>query len=239
MAGPGAGRVVLLSADPMLVRVMAVSLRARNWEVVTAATGLLGDPVPAGAGAGPTVLVVDLGALRLLTCGNRSTALSRLCAWPGVPVVVLAESPRGREILGAVQAGAADFVVKPFPLRTLLDRLEAAAALESGPVPERVTTADFDLDLNSRTARRDDREIPLPGADWRLLALLVHRRGLLLVPARDDPAGTAGGPAAIRDGMRRLRIALEPDPALPRYLISEPGLGYRLRASHHHGTLRS
>jgi two-component system KDP operon response regulator KdpE len=152
-----------------------------------------------------------------------------------VPIIVL--SVRGEEYdkVGALDAGADDYVTKPFAMGELLARLRAALRRPETEVGARViTTDDFTLDLAGKRASRDGADIRMTPTEWHIVELLVRHRGQLVSQQRllREVWGPEHEHATnyLRVYLAQLRRKLEPDPTRPRYFITEPGLGYRLEA---------
>ena len=161
--------------------------------------------------------------------------LAGIRGWSPIPVIVLSARSTSAEKVEALDAGADDYVTKPFGMDELLARVRAAVrrgavAGVDEPV-ESVTTADFTVDLGAHRVLRDGAPVRLTPTEWSLLELLVRHAGRL-VPQR-QLLTEVWGPAYehethyLRVYLAQLRRKLEPDPAKPRYLITEPGVGYR------------
>jgi two-component system KDP operon response regulator KdpE len=157
--------------------------------------------------------------------------------WSSVPIIVLSAREREAEKVAALDAGADDYVTKPFGMDELLARLRAAvrrgADGDDEPV---VTTPDFTVDLAARTVvRADGSSARLTPTEWHVLEVLVRHRGRLVTGRQllHDVWGPAYGSETnyLRVYLARLRRKLEPDPARPRYLLTEPGMGYRFAPS--------
>ncbi len=220
-------RVLVVEDEPALARALSITLRARHYDVVVAHTGA--EALDAAATAQPDVIVLDLGLPDL----DGMDVLTALRGWSKVPVVVLSARRSSGEKVAALDAGADDFVTKPFGMDELLARLRAAVRRSPGEeAPAVVETASFTVDVARRRVTRDGEEVRLTPTEWNLLAVLarepgqiVGRRQLLLElrgPNLDSETHY------LRVYLAQLRRKLEPDPARPRHLITEPGVGYRL-----------
>jgi two-component system KDP operon response regulator KdpE len=149
-----------------------------------------------------------------------------------VPIIVLTVRDQERDKVSALDAGADDYVTKPFGMAELLARLRAALRRAS-PVDEHavIETADFSVDLGAKRVRRGTDEIRLTPTEWHLVELLVRSPGKLL--AQKDLLHEVWGPQYdqqtnyLRVYMAQIRRKMEPDPSRPRYFITEPGMGYR------------
>jgi len=219
-------RILLVDDEPQLLRALGINLRARGYDVVTATDGRAA--LQAAAKTLPDLVVLDLG----LPDMDGVEVVSGLRGWSTVPIVVLSARDAQRDKVAALDAGADDYVTKPFGMDELLARVRAAlrrsSANDAGPV---VTTPDFVIDLAARTVLRGDVEVRLTPTEWHVLDVLV-RNADKLVPQRQllqEVWGPAYGTETnyLRVYLAQLRRKLEPDPAKPRYLHTEPGLGYR------------
>jgi len=219
-------RILLVDDEPQLLRALGINLRARGYDVVTATEGRAA--LQAAAKTLPDLVVLDLG----LPDMDGVEVVSGLRGWSTVPIVVLSARDAQRDKVAALDAGADDYVTKPFGMDELLARVRAAlrrsSANDAGPV---VTTPDFVIDLAARTVLRGDVEVRLTPTEWHVLDVLV-RNADKLVPQRQllqEVWGPAYGTETnyLRVYLAQLRRKLEPDPAKPRYLHTEPGLGYR------------
>ncbi|MEO7236525.1 MAG: response regulator transcription factor [Lapillicoccus sp.] len=220
--------VLVVDDDPHLRRTLGINLRARDYEVELTADGrsalqALGDRIP-------DVVILDLGLPDL----DGVDVLRRLREVSRVPVVVLSARHDSDDKVEALDAGADDYVTKPFGMDELLARIRAAvrrgeSTTDQGLV---VTTGHFTLDFGERHAvGADGEEIRLTPTEWRLLDSLTRRPGHLVT--HTELLRAAWGPAYgrelnyLRVYASQLRRKLEPDPATPRYLVTEPGVGYR------------
>jgi two-component system KDP operon response regulator KdpE len=220
-------RAVVVEDDRALARALAITLRAAGYEVTTAGTGAAG--LEAVAQGHPDVVVLDLG----LPDMDGLDVLAALRGWSQVPVLVLTARSTGDDAVEALDAGADDVVTKPFGMDVLLARLRAAVrrgpAEAAAPV---VTTASFTVDLHRRLVVRDGEPVRLTPTEWHLLEVLARAPGRV-VP-QQLLLGELRGPHLAGDGhylrvyVAQLRRKLEPDPARPRHLLTEPGVGYRL-----------
>ncbi|MDQ6897078.1 MAG: response regulator transcription factor [Actinomycetota bacterium] len=223
--------VLVVDDEPHLRRTLSINLRARDYEVETAADGrsalqVLGERVP-------DVIVLDLGLPDI----DGVDVLRRVREVSTVPVVVLSARHDSDDKVEALDAGADDYVTKPFGMDEFLARIRAAVrrgAAEGAKAHESlvVTTADFTLDMGERLATdRAGHDIRLTPTEWRLLEALARRPGHLVT--HTELLRAAWGPAYgrelnyLRVYASQLRRKLEPDPAAPRYLLTEPGVGYR------------
>jgi two-component system KDP operon response regulator KdpE len=220
-------RVLLVDDDPALVRALSINLKARGYEVDVAYTGARALEL-AGSRL-PDVIVLDLGLPDL----DGLEVLHGLRGWTRIPVLVLSAREEQAEKVAALDAGADDYVIKPFGMDELLARLRAAlrrAAPVSTDVPV-IVTSHFTVDLSARRVTRPDGEVRLTPTEWHLLELLVRSPGRLLT--QRQLLQEVWGPAYqsetnyLRVYIAQLRRKLEPEPSRPVHLITEPGLGYR------------
>ncbi|MET0965448.1 MAG: response regulator [Nakamurella sp.] len=222
-------RVLVVDDDRPLARALAINLKAHGYDVTVAYDGRAA--LAEAARAHPAVVVLDLGLPDL----DGIEVLAGIRGWSAVPVIVLSARSTSAEKVAALDAGADDYVTKPFGMDELLARIRAAARRAATSVGgtgiDVVTTADFVIELAAHRVLRGDEVVRLTPTEWSLLELLVRNPGKL-VPQR-QLLTEVWGPAYehethyLRVYLAQLRRKLEPDPAHPRYLITEPGVGYR------------
>ena len=224
-------RVLIVDDEPGLRRALAINLRARDYEVDLAADAT--TALALAARHPPDAVVLDLG----LPDMDGRAVIAGLRGWTRAPIIVLSARTTQGDKVDALDAGADDYVTKPFGMDELLARLRAAlrrgADGEDAPV---VDTEHFSVDLAARQVRAPDGEpIRLTPTEWHLLEVLVRHEGKLV--ERRRLLQEVWGPAYetetnyLRVYMAQLRRKLEPDPAHPRHLLTEPGMGYRFVAS--------
>ena len=221
-------RVLVVDDDRPLARALSINLRAHGYEVVVAHDGRAA--LTELARIHPAVVVLDLGLPDL----DGIEVLAGIRGWSAVPVIVLSARSTSGEKVEALDAGADDYVTKPFGMDELLARVRAAVRRGAPPatdVVEQVVTDDFTVDLGAHRVFRAGETVRLTPTEWSLLELLVRHRGKL-VPQK-QMLTEVWGPVYetethyLRVYLAQLRRKLEPDPAHPRYLITEPGVGYR------------
>ena len=221
-------RVLVVDDDRPLARALAINLKAHGYDVTVAHDGRAA--LTEVARAHPAVVVLDLG----LPDQDGIEVLAGIRGWSAVPVIVLSARSTSAEKVAALDAGADDYVTKPFGMEELLARIRAAvrrAAPPASAAVDVVTTADFTVDLAAHRVLRGGQAVRLTPTEWSLLELLVSHAGKL-VPQK-QLLTEVWGPAYehethyLRVYLAQLRRKLEPDPARPRYLITEPGVGYR------------
>jgi two-component system KDP operon response regulator KdpE len=219
--------VLVVDDDPALVRALTINLRARGYEVHAAATGAAA--LRLAAAHLPDAVVLDLGLPDL----DGSDVIAGLRGWTDVPILVLSAREQSAAKVAALDAGADDYVVKPFGMDELLARLRAAIRRGS-PTPAQpvVTTDDFTVDLSAgRVTAPDGTDIRLTPTEWHLLEVLVRNAGRVVDHGRllTEVWGPAYGEQTnyLRVYMATLRRKLEADAARPRHLLTEAGRGYR------------
>ena len=223
-------RVLVVDDDAALGRALAINMKARGYDVELATTGTAAlDRV---ARFHPDVVVLDLGLPDL----DGIEVLHGIRGWNIVPVVVLSARSTSDEKVAALDAGADDYVTKPFEMNELLARVRAAirrgsVSSEDG-TPHVVSTDTFEIDLAAGVVTRAGAQVRLTPTEYHLLEVLARHRGRLVPQAQllRDVWGPGYEKEShyLRVYMAQLRRKLETDPAHPRHLITEPGLGYRL-----------
>jgi len=222
--------VLVVDDDPALVRALTINLRARGYEVHAAATGT--GALRLAAEHPPDAVVLDLGLPDL----DGSEVIAGLRGWTDVPILVLSAREQSAAKVAALDAGADDYVVKPFGMDELLARLRAAIRRGSAtPAQPVVTTEDFTVDLSAgRVTAPDGSDIRLTPTEWHLLEVLVRNAGRVVEHGRllTEVWGPAYGEQTnyLRVYMATLRRKLEADAAAPRHLLTEPGRGYRFES---------
>jgi two-component system, OmpR family, KDP operon response regulator KdpE len=218
--------VLVVDDEPQLVRALQINLEAEGYTVTTAADGA--KALRSAASHPPDVLVLDLG----LPDMDGTEVIRRLRAWTELPIIVLSARHGSSDKVDALDAGADDYVTKPFGLDELLARLRAVER-RSWPVRDGATVkaGDLQIDLMAATVSRAGQRIRLTPREWGVLQLLVENRGRLI--SQQQILNDVWGPAYekethyLRIYIGQLRRKLEEDPAKPRHLMTEPGLGYR------------
>jgi len=219
-------RVLVVDDEPQIRRALATNLRARNYEVDLAATGE--DALRLAAERHPDVVILDIGLPGI----DGIEVVRGLRGWSKVPIVMLSVREDEADKVDALDAGADDYLTKPFGMNELLARMRAAlrrsAPTEELPVIE---SADFSIDLAAKRVSRDGDEVHLTPTEWGLVEQLVRNRGKLVTQRQllQEVWGPEYSTEAnyLRVYMAGLRRKLEPNPSQPRYFITEPGMGYR------------
>ena len=223
--------VLIVDDEAPFLRALAISLRARGYEVETAETGEAGLEV--AARTHPDVVVLDLGLPGI----SGIEALRGLRSWSKVPVIVLSARHAEATKVEALDAGADDYITKPFGFDELLARLRAtlrrAVPGHDEPV---IVTADFTLDLGAkRVSTPDGTDIRLTPTEWGIVETLVRNPGRLV--SQRQLLQEVWGPEYetetpyLRVHLAAIRRKLEPDTSKPRYFITEAGMGYRFEAA--------
>jgi two-component system, OmpR family, KDP operon response regulator KdpE len=223
-------QVLLIEDEPEIRRVLRVLLEAEKYRCIEADTALRGEIETRTHK--PDVLLVDLG----LPDGDGLSLIRRVRAWSTVPIVVLSARTMEEQKVAALDAGADDYITKPFSAAELLARVRATLRRHAGGAVRSslLRFGPIQVDLARREARGPDGEIHITPLEYRVLGCLARQAGAIVMqrhllrevwgPERmDDSRG-------LRVCIKNLRGKLEPDPRRPRYLVTETGLGYRLRA---------
>ncbi|MFF4645197.1 response regulator [Streptomyces sp. NPDC001389] len=223
-------RVLVVDDEPQIVRALVINLKARRYEVDAAADGA--GALELAAARHPDVVVLDLG----LPDMDGVEVIRGLRGWTRVPILVLSARHSSDEKVEALDAGADDYVTKPFGMDELLARLRAAVrraepAAGSGEDDVVVETEGFTVDLAAKKAVREGRDVRLTPTEWHLLEVLVRNGGRLVSQKQllQEVWGPSYGTETnyLRVYMAQLRRKLEADPSHPRHFITEPGMGYR------------
>jgi two-component system KDP operon response regulator KdpE len=224
-----AHRVLVVDDDPQILRALRINLSAHGYHVLLAPDG--GSALRAAADGHPDVVVLDLG----LPDMDGTDVIAGLRGWSSVPIIVLSARAGGAETVRALDAGADDYVTKPFGMAELLARLRAAVRRASTATVEgeaSVDAGDFSVDLAAKkVVRADGREVHLTPTEWGILEMLVRHRGKLV--GQRELLKAVWGPGYgtetnyLRVYVAQLRRKLEREPGRPRHLITEAGMGYR------------
>jgi two-component system, OmpR family, KDP operon response regulator KdpE len=219
--------LLVVEDDATLAKALAMNLRARGYDVAVATTGAAA--LRCAVDEHPDVILLDLG----LPDMDGTDVITGVRAWSSVPIIVLSARQSSHDKVDALDAGADDYVTKPFAVDELLARLRAAlrrptAADETTAI---VTTPAFTVDLAAHQVVRDGRSVRLTPTEWAILEQLVRHRGRLV--SQRELLSSVWGPQYVEERqylrvyLGQLRRKLEPDPSRPEYLITEPGMGYR------------
>nr|WP_271189858.1 response regulator transcription factor [Dactylosporangium matsuzakiense] len=220
--------VLIIDDDEPLLRALRLNFAARGYRVSTAGTGAAG--LAAAADHPPDLVVVDLGLPDL----DGLDVVAGIRGYSSVPIIVLSARHTGPTKVAALDAGADDYVTKPFGMDELLARMRAALRRATpAPTAPVIATAAFRLDLSTKQATgADGHPVRLTPTEWHLIEVLARHEGKLVEHKR--LLREVWGPRYetetnyLRVHFANLRRKLEPDPSRPRYLVTEPGIGYRL-----------
>jgi two-component system KDP operon response regulator KdpE len=223
--------IVVIEDDSQICRFLRTSLKVQGFQVIEAGTGERGV-VEIGTRK-PELVILDLG----LPGMDGIEVIRKVREWSAVPIIVLSARSQESNKIAALDAGADDYLTKPFSVGELLARIRVSlrrAAQLAGPGVETVfRVGDLQVDLSRRRVHIGEQEIQLTPIEYRLLAVLIHHAGKVLTHRQLllDVWGPAYVEHAhyVRIYMGQLRRKLESDPTHPRYLITEAGVGYRLK----------
>jgi two-component system KDP operon response regulator KdpE len=221
-------RIVIIEDDAPIRHILQASLEGRGYHVATAATGQ--DGLTTAAAAAPQVIVLDLG----LPDMDGVTVITQIRAWAAIPIVVLSARHEEQQKVAALDAGATDYLTKPFSTKDLLARIRVALRQQNhrATAVSRVQTGALTLDLVTRQVRIGAVEIQLTPTEYQVLHLFALNQGRILTHGM--LLRSIWGPGAhqdthlLRGVIAQVRHKIEPDPRRPHYLLTEPGIGYRL-----------
>lgn len=221
--------VLVVDDEVQLRRALRVNLKARGYDVQVAEDGR--TALDLAARRQPDLVIVDLGLPDI----DGVDVVRGLRGWTTVPIIVLSARTEQAEKVSALDAGADDYVTKPFGMDELLARMRAAlrrgAGGEESPV---ITTPDFTIDLAAKRVTTPAGEVRLTPTEWHILTTLVRHRGKLVGQRQllREVWGPQYGTETnyLRVYMAQLRRKLEPDHTHPHYFVTEPGLGYRFES---------
>jgi two-component system KDP operon response regulator KdpE len=222
-------RILVVDDEPQIVRALRINLRARRYDVDTAPDGT--SALHAAARRQPDLVVLDLG----LPDMEGTEVIRGLRGWTSIPIIVLSGRAGSADKVAALDAGADDYITKPFGVDELLARIRAVTRRahpgeEPGPV---LTIGRHTIDISTRTVTGGETDVRLTPREWELLEYMARHPGKLL--SRSNLLHDVWGPQYrtesnyLRQYLARLRRKLETDPAHPRHLLTEPGMGYRLQ----------
>ncbi|SRR5579883_1672110 len=223
-------QVLVIEDEPAIRNVLKVLLQAERYRVIEADTALRAEIEIRSHK--PDLLLIDLG----LPDGDGLAVIRRVRAWSPVPLVVLSARALEEQKIAALDAGADDYVTKPFSAPELLARVRAALRRNARGAQKTstLTLGNVRLDLAKREARGPVEELHLTPLEYRVIECLARHLGAIVMQSQlirevwgPDRQGDSRG---LRVCIKNLRGKLEPDPHKPRYLVTEAGLGYRLRA---------
>lgn len=223
--------ILLIEDEPEIRRFLRTTLPVHGFRLYEAATGL--DGLTEAQARNPDLILLDLGLPDL----EGSEVIRRVREWTATPIIVLSARDQEQVKVAALDLGADDYVTKPFGVNELLARMRAALrhAVQSADTPESVfMLGDLRVDLGRRQVFVSGKEVHLTPIEYKLLTTLIRYAGKVLT--HRQLLKEVWGPLHMEEGhylrvyMRQLRNKLEKNPAHPRYLVTELGVGYRLRA---------
>jgi two-component system, OmpR family, KDP operon response regulator KdpE len=221
-------RILVVDDEPQFLRALVTNLRGAGYDVDTATTAQ--EALGAAALQPPDAVVLDL----LLPDGTGTEVCRELRTWSEAPIIVVSAVGDEDEKIAALDAGADDYVTKPFAIGELLARLRAALRRATTPGEPVVEVGAIRLDLERRSVDVDGTRVHLTPHEFGILRLLAQNEGKLLTHRAilREVWGPAYGDESnyLHVYVSQLRRKIEPDPARPRYLLTEPGAGYRLVA---------
>jgi two-component system KDP operon response regulator KdpE len=223
--GPRTQSVLVIDDEPAILRALDVNLRARGYAVQLASTGH--QALALAARRHPDAVVLDLGLPDMLGI----EVIHGLRGWSSVPIIVLSARTAEAQKVAALDAGANDYVSKPFGMDELMARLRVALRAPTDETVEPlIETPDFVIDLSAKRIRRDDKDVRLTGTEWQVVEVLARNAGKLVTQRKllEDVWGLRDVKTNyVRVFMVSIRRKLEPDPSNPRYFLTEPGSGVR------------
>lgn len=219
-------KILLVDDEPSFLRALGISLRARGYDMELASNGT--DALELAATKHPQVIILDLGLPDI----DGTDVVLALRSWSKTPIIVLSARDSEEAKVAALDAGADDYITKPFSMNELLARLRASLR-RAAPAKEAavISTPHFNVDLMSKTITTTQGEIKLTPTEWHLVEVLVTNQDRLI--SQRQLLEAVWGPEYERETnylrvfMAQIRRKLEPDPSKPRYFITEPGMGYR------------
>ena len=223
---PAVTKVLVIDDEAPILHALRINLSARKYEVSTAADGTAG--LAAMARDRPDVLILDLG----LPDMDGTDVIRGVRGWTSTPIIVLSAWGQESQKVAALDAGADDYVTKPFGMDELLARLRAAVRRATpAPAEPVVATEHFTVDLSAKRVTKDGADVRLTPTEWQLLEVLARNADRLVTQRQLLQEvwgpGYLNETSYLRVYMANLRRKLEPSPSRPRYLLTEPGMGYR------------
>ena len=219
-------RVLVVDDEPQILRALGINLRARGYDVDLAPSGEAA--LQLAAHDHPDVVVLDLGLPGI----DGIEVIGGLRGWSQVPIIVLSVRDREADKVAALDAGADDYVTKPFGMDELLARMRAALRrVTAADEPVAVVTPDFEIDLAARRVTRAGDEVRLTATEWHIVEVLVRNAGRLVT--QKQLLQEVWGPKYetethyLRVYLGQIRRKLEPVPSEPRYFLTAARMGYR------------
>ena len=219
-------RILIADDDPQMLRALRITLTARGYDVVTASDGKAA--LDAAIQSHPDIVVIDLGMPGL----TGIEVIEAVRGWSQLPILVVSGRSDSMDKVDALDAGADDYVTKPFAADELLARIRALSRRTPSATDEPVVSfGEVTVDLAAHVVTRAGATVRLTPTEWRLLELLVRNPDRLVT--RETILTEVWGPQYTTDTgylrlyLSQLRKKLEPEPSTPRYLLTEAGMGYR------------
>ncbi len=226
-----APHILVIDDEPQILRAVRTILTEKQFKVTTASRGEEG--LTLAAASEPDIVILDLG----LPDMDGVEVCSRLREWTQCPIIVLSVRDSEQDKVAALDAGADDYLTKPFSIEELLARVRVAlrhSARTQGTSNKLIQAGPLSIDLAWHIVKRNGQEVKLTGTEYKLLSYLAGNRGRVLT--HQSILTNVWGPADadhteyLRVYMRQLRKKLEADPERPQYILTEPGIGYRFMA---------
>ena len=223
-------RILVVDDETQIRKALDVNLRTRGYDIDLASTGE--EALALAARHLPDLVLLDLG----LPGVDGLEVIRGLRGWTEVPIIVVSARFADEDKVAALDAGADDYVTKPFSINELLARVRASLRRHN-PLPDEptITTADFSIDLQNQRVIRDGAEVHLTPTEWAIVNYMVRHPGRLI--SQRLLLQTVWGPTYERETnylrvhFAAIRRKLEPDPGQPRYFLTEPGIGHRFESS--------
>jgi two-component system, OmpR family, KDP operon response regulator KdpE len=228
-------KVLVVDDEPQLLRALRINLTARRYEVVTAVDGT--SALAIAARTMPDLVVLDLGLPDL----DGAEVIRGLRGWSEVPIIVLSGRADSSDKVDALDAGADDYLTKPFSMEELLARLRVALrhADRNAPRPAMHQIGDYEVDVSAHTVTRTDEAPDVPESvhltptEWGIVEVLLRNSGRLVATKQILTEvwghGYENDTALLRFHLTKLRRKLEREPSRPVHLLTEPGMGYRFQ----------
>jgi len=216
--------VLVVDDEAAILHTMDVNLRARGYNVALARTGT--QALALAGRRHPDAVVLDLG----LPDMDGVDVIRGLRGWSNAPIIVLSARTAEKQKVAALDAGANDYVTKPFGIEELMARVRVALRVPPGDEAPVIETADYTIDLGAKRVSRDGRDVRLTSTEWQIVELLARNAGKLVTQRQmlEQVWGLEDTKTNyVRVFMVAIRKKLEPDPAHPKYFITEPGSGLR------------
>lgn len=224
--------ILVIEDDPPIRRFLKASLTTQDFELLEASTG--GEGLALLAGRCPDVVLLDLGLPDI----DGLEIIVRVREWSAVPIIIISARGQERDKIAGLDAGADDYVTKPFSVGELIARIRAALRRTARAIPGNVSSvfvsAGLSVNLDSREVLVEDRQVRFTPIEFRLLSVLVRHAGKVLT--HKQLLKEVWGPGHTEDShylrifIHQLRQKIETDPNRPFYLLTDAGVGYRLRA---------